>query len=44
MWITEEDSLGDVVLEPGESFTLARSGLAIVEAFDDASISFEPRS
>ncbi|MGQ0547076.1 MAG: DUF2917 domain-containing protein [Betaproteobacteria bacterium] len=44
VWITEEDSLDDVVLEPGGSFTLARSGLALVEAFDDASISFDPGS
>ena len=29
----------DVVLEAGESFPLARSGLAVVEAFSDASIS-----
>lgn len=44
VWITEEDSLADVVLEPGESFTLARPGLALVEAFSDASLSFEPVS
>jgi len=28
-----------VVLEAGESFQLGRSGLAVVEAFSDASIS-----
>lgn len=44
VWITEEDSSRDVVLEPGQSFTLARPGLALVEAFSDASISFEPVS
>ena len=39
VWITEENGAGDVVLEPGESFRLAHSGLAVVEAFSDASVS-----
>ena len=39
VWITEENGSRDVVLEAGESFQLARSGLAVVEAFSDASIS-----
>ncbi len=39
VWITEEDSPRDVVLTPGQSFTLARPGLALVQAFGDASIS-----
>jgi hypothetical protein len=39
VWITEENGTRDVVLEPGDSFRLARPGLAIVEAFSDASIS-----
>ena len=39
VWITEENGSRDVVLEAGESFRLARSGLAVVEAFCDASIS-----
>ena len=39
LWITEQDSLRDVVLRPGQSFRLARPGLALVEAFSDASIS-----
>jgi len=39
IWITEENGRRDVVLEPGESFQLAYSGLAVVEAFTDASIS-----
>jgi hypothetical protein len=39
VWITEENGIRDVVLEPGESFRLAHSGLAVVEAFSDASIS-----
>lgn len=39
VWITEEGRLDDVVLRPGESFTLGRRGLALVEAFSDASVS-----
>jgi hypothetical protein len=39
VWITEENGTGDVVLEPGESFRLAHPGLAVVEAFSDASVS-----
>jgi len=39
VWITEENGARDVVLEPGDSFRLAHSGLAVVEAFSDASIS-----
>jgi hypothetical protein len=39
VWITEENGAADVVLQPGESFLLARPGLAVVEAFGDASIS-----
>jgi len=39
VWITEENGTRDVVLEPGDSFRLVRPGLAIVEAFSDASIS-----
>ena len=44
LWITEEDSPQDVVLESGQRYTFARPGLALVEAFDDASLSFEPPS
>jgi len=39
VWITEENGARDVVLEPGDSFRLAHCGLAVVEAFSDASIS-----
>lgn len=38
VWITEQDSPRDVVLTPGQSFTLARPGIALVQAFRDASI------
>jgi hypothetical protein len=44
IWVTEQDSPGDVVLTPGQSFTLARPGLALVEAFRDASISIDAES
>jgi hypothetical protein len=41
VWLTEQDSLRDVLLQPGESFTLGRPGLALVQALSDASITFE---
>lgn len=42
VWITEQDSGRDVVLRPGRSLTLRRSGLALVEAFTDASVELRP--
>jgi ferric-dicitrate binding protein FerR (iron transport regulator) len=41
VWITEEAASADVVLGAGESFRLARRGLAVVEALSDASISIQ---
>ena len=41
VWITEENSVRDVVLRPGQSFTFRRSGVALVEAFSDAEVSLE---
>lgn len=41
VWITAQDSPRDVLLRAGQRFTLGRSGLALVEAFSDASISFQ---
>jgi hypothetical protein len=41
VWITEQDNQHDVVLSPGQSFTLSRPGLTLVEAFSDASISLD---
>lgn len=41
VWLTEQDSARDVVLRPGQSFRLGRQGLALVEAFSDAAITFE---
>ena len=41
VWITEEDGMRDVVLRAGQSLRLQRPGLALVEAFSDAAISFD---
>ena len=41
VWITEQDNQHDVVLSSGQSFTLSHRGLALVEAFSDASISLD---
>jgi hypothetical protein len=41
VWITEEDGVRDVVLRAGQSLQLRRRGLALVEAFSDAAISFD---
>jgi hypothetical protein len=41
VWVTEEDGARDVVLRAGQSLRLRRRGLALVEAFSDAAISFE---
>ncbi|MGH8764360.1 MAG: DUF2917 domain-containing protein [Burkholderiales bacterium] len=39
VWITEENSRKDVVLEPGQCFRIGRAGLTLVQAFADASVS-----
>lgn len=39
VWITEENSRKDVVLEPGYCYRVGRPGLTIVQAFADASVS-----
>jgi hypothetical protein len=39
VWITEENSPRDVVLREGRSVVLRRRGVALLEAFSDASIS-----
>jgi hypothetical protein len=41
VWITEQDEPRDVMLRPGQQFTLSPPGLAIPEALSDASISVE---
>ncbi len=39
VWITEENSRKDVVLQPGNCYRLGKPGLTIVQAFADASVS-----
>jgi hypothetical protein len=39
VWITEENSRKDVVLEPGNCYRLGKPGLTLVQAFADASVS-----
>ncbi|MBI1943432.1 MAG: DUF2917 domain-containing protein [Betaproteobacteria bacterium] len=39
VWITEENSRKDVVLQAGHCFRLQQPGLALVQAFADASVS-----
>ena len=43
VWITEQGSLRDVILKPGESFVLDRSRVALLEACSDAALSYEPK-
>jgi hypothetical protein len=40
VWITEENSRKDVVLEPGACFRIDRPGLTLVQAVADASLTF----
>lgn len=42
VWITEQDNPRDVVLRAGQSMKLGRSGLALIEAFTNASVSLQP--
>jgi len=39
VWITEENSRKDVVLEAGDCFHVDQPGLTLVQAFADASVS-----
>jgi hypothetical protein len=39
VWITEENSRRDVVLEPGNCFRIDKPGLTLVQAFADAQVS-----
>ena len=41
VWITEERNPRDVVLRPGQNLILRSSGVALVEAFDDAAVFLE---
>lgn len=38
LWITERRSALDVILGPGESFTLTRDGLTVVTALENATV------
>jgi hypothetical protein len=38
LWITEENSQADIVLEPGGCFRIDRPGLTLVHAFADAQV------
>jgi len=40
VWITEENSRNDVLLEAGQCFKLQRPGVAVLQAFGEASVSF----
>jgi len=44
VWITQYDDQRDVILGDGESFTLDRPGLAIVQALRDSSVLVIERS
>jgi hypothetical protein len=39
VWITEENSGKDIVLQPGACFCVDKPGLTLVQAFADASVS-----
>jgi len=40
VWITEENSRKDVVLESGACYRIGKPGLTLVQAMADASVSF----
>jgi hypothetical protein len=40
LWITEENRVRDIVLEPGACYRLAAGGVAVIEALGEASVSF----
>ena len=40
VWITEENRPRDIVLEPGNCYRLSNSGVAVIEALGEASVSF----
>ena len=41
VWITQEHDPRDVMLQPGESFTLDRNGTAIIEALADTEVALD---
>jgi hypothetical protein len=40
LWITQEDSRKDVVLQNGACFRISKPGLTLVQAFGDSSVAF----
>jgi len=38
VWITQEGELDDVILEAGESFTVERDGLTVIQAVGEATV------
>src|SRR5580765_1172646 len=44
VWITQEHDPRDVMLRPGESFTLDRNGTAVIEALADAEVALDAPS
>jgi hypothetical protein len=43
LWLTLENDPRDIVLVPGNAFTIDRGGLTLVEAQDDAVLCVDPR-
>lgn len=43
IWVTEPGSADDIVLEPGESHEISRSGITIVQALRQALVAVRPR-
>lgn len=41
VWVTEQGVDRDVLLHSGESYTLTRRGLAVVEAFEESAVSLD---
>ena len=40
VWITEENGTRDVLLRSGQSYTFRRAGLALLEAWTEAALTF----
>jgi hypothetical protein len=41
IWITQEHDVRDVILRPGQSFTLDRNGTAVIEALTGAEVALD---
>ena len=44
IWLTQQDDRRDIVIGTGEAFRLDRDGRAVIEALQDATVSFRARS